>query len=213
VLDAYGMNIPNSEIAATPDDAVRIAGEIGYPIVLKIASPDILHKTDMGGVRVGLSNAQEVRDAFELMVYRANRYLPEARVLGCLVQEMAPSGLEILIGMNRDPQFGPLVTFGLGGIYVETLKDVTFRIAPFSRKAATNMLTEIRTHALLDGVRGNPPVDKEVIIDTLLRIGQLVQDFPEIAELDINPLIVYEEGQGGIAIDMRLILDRKNDQE
>ncbi len=213
VLDAYGMKIPRSEIAATPDDAVRIASEIGYPIVLKIASPDILHKTDMGGVRVGLSSAQEVRDAFELMVYRANRYLPEARVLGCLVQEMAPSGLEILIGINRDPQFGPLVTFGLGGIYVETLKDVTFRIAPFSRKAATNMLTEIRTHALLDGVRGAPPVDKEVIIDTLLRIGQLVQDFPEITELDINPLIVYEEGQGGIAIDMRLILDRKHDQE
>ncbi|MBN1450216.1 MAG: acetate--CoA ligase family protein [Anaerolineales bacterium] len=213
VLEAYGMKIPKSEIAATPDDAVRIAGEIGYPIVLKIASPDILHKTDMGGVRVGLSSAQEVRDAFELMVYRANRYLPEARVLGCLVQEMAPPGLEILIGMNRDPQFGPLVTFGLGGIYVETLKDVTFRIAPFSRKAATNMLTEIRTHALLDGVRGNPPVDKEIIIDTLLRIGQLVQDFPEITELDINPLIVYEEGHGGIAIDMRLILDRKHDQE
>jgi acetyl coenzyme A synthetase (ADP forming)-like protein len=213
VLDAYGMAIPRSEIAATPDDAVRIANEIGFPIVLKIASPDILHKTDMGGVRVGLSSAQEVRDAFELMVYRANRYLPEARVLGCLVQEMAPAGLEILIGMNRDPQFGPLVTFGLGGIYVETLKDVTFRIAPFSRKEATQMLTEIRTHALLDGVRGNPPADKEVIIDTLLRIGQLVQDFPEITELDINPLIVYEEGQGGIAIDMRLILNEKHNQE
>ena len=112
--------------------AATIAGKIGYPVVLKIASPDILHKTDVGGVKVGLQNASDVRDAFELMVYRAQRYIPEARIWGCLVQEMAPSGgLEVLVGMNRDPQFGPLITFGLGGIYVETLRDVTFRVAPF----------------------------------------------------------------------------------
>jgi acetyltransferase len=108
--------------------------------------------------------------------------------------------------MNRDPQFGPLVTFGLGGIYVETLKDVAFRLAPFSRREAEAILGEIRTHALLDGVRGRPAVDKPVLVDALLRIGQLVQDFPEIAELDINPFVVYEAGQGGIAIDMRLVL-------
>ena len=126
-------------------------------MVLKIASPDILHKTDVEGVKVGLENASEVKDAFELMVYRAQRYLPEARLWGCLVQEMVPpGGLEVLVGMLRDPQFGPLVTFGLGGIYVETLKDVTFRVAPFSRQEARDMLTEIRTHALLDGVRGQP---------------------------------------------------------
>jgi acetyltransferase len=211
ILEAYGLRIPQSEIGTTPEHAVEIANRIGYPIVLKIASPDILHKTDMGGVRVGLRSTQEVRDAFELMVYRANRYLPEAQVLGCLVQEMAPpGGLEILIGMNRDPQFGPLVTFGLGGIYVETLKDVTFRIAPFSPLEAEQMLGEIRARALLDGVRGAPPVDKEAIIDTLLRIGQLVVDFPEIVELDINPLIVYEQGLGAISIDMRLILKRNS---
>ena len=120
-----------------------------------------------------------------------------------------PSGLEILVGMNRDPQFGPLVTFGLGGIYVETLKDVTFRVAPFSYQEARQMLSEIRSHALLDGVRGEPAVDKEAIIDTLLRVGQLVQDFPEIVELDINPLIVYPDGQGAISIDMRLVLSRE----
>ena len=119
---------------------------------------------------------------------------------------MVPQGLEILIGMNRDPQFGPLVTFGLGGIYVEILKDVTFRVAPFSRQEAQAMLSEIRTRALLDGMRGNPPVDKQALLEALLRIGQLVTDFPEIAELDINPFMVYEEGQGGIALDMRLIL-------
>lgn len=209
IQKAYGLRLPKSELAATPDDAVKIAADIGYPVVLKIASPDILHKTDVGGVRVGLGNASDVRDAFELMTYRAERYLPEARLWGCLVQEMAPAGgLEILVGMNRDPQFGPLVTFGLGGIYVETLKDVTFRVAPFSRLEANAMLSEIRAHSLLDGVRGQPAVDKDAIIDTLLRIGQLVQDFPEIVELDINPLIVYPEGQGAISIDMRLVLTK-----
>jgi acetyltransferase len=153
------------------------------------------------------------------MIYRAQRYVPEARIWGCLVQEMAPDGgLEVLVGMNRDPQFGPLVTFGLGGIYVETLKDVTFRIAPFSRLEAQEMIDEIRAHALLDGVRGKPAADKEAIVDTLLRVSQLVQDFPEIAELDINPLMVYPRGQGAIAIDMRLILqapgkDARNPEE
>jgi len=122
------------------------------------------------------------------------------------VQKMASSGLEVLIGMNRDPQFGPLVTFGLGGIYVETLRDVAFRIAPFSRAEAEEMIREIRARALLDGVRGEPAVDQESIVDTLLRIGQLVQDFPEIAELDINPYVVYERGEGGLALDMRLVL-------
>jgi acetyltransferase len=209
ILTAYGMRIPESQLAANPDEAIAIASKIGYPVVLKIASPDILHKTDVGGVKVGLDNAGEVRDAFELMVYRAQRYLPQAHLWGCLVQEMVPSGgLEVLVGMNRDPQFGPLVTFGLGGIYVETLKDVTFRIAPFAMQSAENMLSEIRARALLDGVRGEPAVDKEAIVDTLLRIGQLVQDFPEILELDINPLMVYPKGMGAIAIDMRLVLSK-----
>lgn len=209
ILKAYDLQIPDSKLAKNSDEAVRIASEIGYPVVLKIASPDILHKTDLGGVKVGLSNGSEVKDAFELMLYRAERYLPTAEIWGCQVQEMAPpGGLEVLIGMNRDPQFGPLVTFGLGGIYVEVLKDVTFRVAPFSRREAENMVNEIRAKALLDGVRGNPPVDKEAIVEILLKMGQLVQDFPGIMEFDINPLIVYPEGQGAIAIDMRLILDK-----
>lgn len=207
ILKAFNLRIPRSKIAKNPDEAIEIAREIGYPVVLKIASPDILHKTDVGGVKVGLQNQTDVRDAFELMVYRAQRYVPEAHIWGCLVQEMVPSGgLEVLVGMNRDPQFGPLVTFGLGGIYVETLKDVTFRVAPFSRLEAEEMLSEIRAHALLDGVRGQPEVDKDAIVDTLLRIGQLVQDFPDIVELDINPLVVYPRGEGAIALDMRVVL-------
>ncbi len=206
ILQAYGLEIPPSELASNPEEAVEIANGMGYPVVLKVASPDILHKTDVGGVKVGLQNAGDVRDAFDLITYRAQRYLPEARLWGCLVQKMVPPGLEVLIGMNRDPQFGPLVTFALGGIYVEILKDAAFRIAPFSRREAQAMLGEIRAKALLEGVRGQPPVDQQALVEALLRIGQLVLDFPEIIELDINPYVVYEQGQGGIAIDMRLVL-------
>jgi acetyl coenzyme A synthetase (ADP forming)-like protein len=213
ILTAYGLKIPASELAETDDQAVEIANRIGYPVVLKVASPDILHKTDVGGVKVGLQNPTEIRDAFDLITYRAQRYLPEARLWGCLVQKMAPPGLEVLIGMNRDPQFGPLVTFGLGGIYVEILKDASFRIAPFSCGEAEDMLKEIRAHALLDGVRGEPPTDKTAVVDALLRIAQLVTDFPEILELDINPFIVYEEGLGGISIDMRLVLNPEIQQQ
>ncbi|MGF1504725.1 MAG: acetate--CoA ligase family protein [Anaerolineae bacterium] len=207
IMEAYHMRIPESRLAESADEAVQIAGEIGYPVVLKIASPDILHKTDVGGVKVGLDSPGDVRDAIDLMTYRASRYVPGARIWGCLVQEMSPKGLEVLVGMNRDPQFGPLVTFALGGIYVEVLKDATFRIAPFSRDEAWQMLDEIRARDLLEGVRGEPPVDQEAIVETLMQVGQLVQDFPEIVELDINPLMVFEKGQGALAIDMRLVLD------
>ncbi len=209
ILKAYRMRIPASELAATADEAVALADRIGYPVVLKIASPDILHKTDVGGVRVGLQTATDVRDAFDLIVYRAQRYVPDARIWGCLVQEMVPQGTEILIGMSRDPQFGPLVTFGLGGIYVEALKDVTFRVAPFDRTEAMAMLGEIRSHALIEGVRGQKPLDKDAIVDALLRISQLVTDFPNIVELDINPLMVYEQGRGANSLDMRLVLSAK----
>ena len=206
-----GIATVETRLALSQKEAIAISKEMGFPVVLKIASPDILHKTDVGGVKVGLESASDVRDAFDLITYRAQRYVPDARIWGCLVQKMVPTGLEVLIGMNRDPQFGPLVTFGLGGIYVETFKDVTFRTAPFSRSEAEEMLSEIRARSLLDGVRGKPPVDKQIVVDALLRINQLVTDFPEITELDINPFIVYEAGRGGIAIDMRLVL--KSDEK
>ncbi|MBE2193702.1 MAG: acetate--CoA ligase family protein [Anaerolinea sp.] len=209
ILSAYKLRIPQAKLAATADEAVAFADQIGYPVVLKIASPDILHKTDVGGVKVNLTNANDVRDAFDLIVYRAGRYVPGAVIWGCLVQEMLPKGMEILVGMNRDPQFGPLVTFGLGGIYVEVLKDVTFRVAPFDQTQANEMLGEIRSHHLLDGVRGAPPADKAAIIETLLKISQLVTDFPEIVELDINPLLVYDQGRGAVSLDMRLVLASK----
>jgi acetyltransferase len=206
VLRAYGFPIPESRLAKTPDEAVTIAEEIGYPVVLKIASPDILHKTDVGGVKVGLDSPSDVRDAFDLMNYRAQRYVPGARIWGCQVQQMVRGGREVLLGMSRDPQFGPLVAFGLGGIYVEALKDVAFRVAPFSRQEAEEMIREIRSFPLLEGVRGEPPADFEAMVDSLLKISRLVTDFPEIVELDINPLMVFDEGGGAMAIDMRLVL-------
>jgi acetyltransferase len=213
ILKAYGIPAPPSELAETPEKAIAIADRIGYPVVLKVASPDILHKTDVGGVKVGLQNSSDVRDAFDLITYRAQRYLPEARLWGCLVQKMVEPGIEILIGMNRDPQFGPLITFGLGGIYVEILKDVSFRVAPLSRQDAGAMQDEIRAHALLDGVRGQEPVDQSAIAETLLRVSQLAMDHSQIAELDINPFVAYQEGRGGIALDMRLVLAASEQSE
>jgi len=206
LLAAYGFPIPRSVLAATPEEAVAAAEEMGYPVVMKIASPDILHKTDVGGVKLNLRSPDDVRDAFDLIVYRAGRYVPGARIWGCLVQQMVTGGREVLLGMSRDPQFGPLVAFGLGGIYVEVLKDVAFRVAPFSRQEAEEMIREIRSYPLLEGIRGEPPADHEAMVDALLRISQLVTDFPEIVELDINPLMVFEEGRGAMAIDMRLVL-------
>jgi acetyl coenzyme A synthetase (ADP forming)-like protein len=210
VLEAYGFPIPESRLAETPDEAVVIAEEIGYPVVLKIASPDILHKTDVDGVKVNLRSATDVRDAFDLMVYRAGRYVPGAKVWGCQVQQMVQGGREILLGMSRDPQFGPLVAFGLGGIYVEALKDVAFRVAPFSPQEAGEMIREIRSFPLLEGVRGEPPADFGAMVDALLKVSRLVTDFPEIVELDINPLMVFDEGRGAMAIDMRLVLASEN---
>ena len=206
IMQAYGIRIPASKLATTADEAVGVAEEIGYPVVMKIASPDILHKTDIGGVKLGISNATDVRDAFDLLVYRATRYMPDAEIWGCLVQEMVRGGKEVIVGMNCDPQFGPLMMFGLGGIYVEALKDVAFRIAPFSRQEAEEMVTEIRSYSLLRGIRGERPSDTEAIVDTLLRLSQLVTDFPEIMEMDVNPLIVFEAGRGAVGVDMRLVL-------
>ena len=206
IMQAYGLPMPPSALASTAEEAVAAAERIGYPVVMKIASPDILHKTDIGGVKLNLNTPGDVRDAFDLLVFRATRYMPDAEIWGCLVQQQVRGGKEVILGMSRDPQFGPLLLFGLGGIYVEALKDVTFRVAPIDEREAREMMGEIRAHSLLRGVRGEPPSDLEAIVDTLLRMSQLVTDFPEIAEMDINPLIVFEQGKGALGIDMRLVL-------
>ncbi|MCG8346640.1 MAG: acetate--CoA ligase family protein [Chloroflexales bacterium] len=206
VMDAYGLHLPQSRLAQSPDEAAQIATEIGYPVVMKISSPDILHKTDIGGVRVGIPDAAAARDSYELIEYRARKYSPDARIWGVLVQEMIGKGRELLVGVNRDPQFGPLIVVGMGGIYVEVLKDVAFRLAPMSRQEVAEQIQSIRTFPLLRGVRGEAPADIASIEDVVLRVSQLVTDFPEIVEMDINPLVVHNQGEGAIVLDARIIL-------
>ncbi len=206
IMEAYHIPIPPSKLCKVPEEAVDFAEKVGYPVVMKIASPAILHKTDVGGVRLNIQSARDVRDSFDLITFRATRYMPGAEIWGCLVQQQVRGGKEVIIGMNRDPQFGPLVMFGLGGIYVEALHDVSFRIAPFAEEEASEMMKEIRSYNLLLGVRGEPKSDLNGLVETLLKVSQLAADFPQIVEMDINPLIVFEEGRGVMGIDMRLVL-------
>lgn len=206
VMAAYGMKLPESRLARSPEEAAQIASEIGFPVVMKISSPDILHKSDIGGVRVGIADAQSASDAYELIAYRARKYSPNARIWGVLVQEMARKGREVLVGVSRDPQFGPLIGFGMGGIYVEVLKDVEFRLAPLSRQEVSEQVRAIRSFPLLQGVRGEQPADLVAAEDVVLRVSQLVSDFPEIVEMDINPLVVYNQGEGVTVLDARIIL-------
>lgn len=206
VLAAYGFRVPAARLVRSAEEAAQAAEGIGYPVVMKISSPDILHKSDIGGVRVGIATTEQVADTFDLIMLRAQRYMPDAKLNGVLVQEMVRGGKEVILGMSRDPQFGPLIMFGLGGIYVEVLKDVAFRVAPLDRRSAQQMLQEIRGSALLGGARGERPADTEAITEALLRLSQLVLDFPEILELDINPLAALEPGRGVVAIDSRITI-------
>jgi len=206
ILEAYGIATPKTRLARNPDEAVRFAQEIGFPVAVKIASPDIVHKTDVGGVQLNVATAADVRKAFDLMIYRAGEYVPDAEIWGCLIQEMIIGGKEVIVGMHRDPHFGPLMMFGLGGIYVEALRDVAFRIAPFDRRDAKEMIGDIRASGVLRGVRGERASDLEALAEALLRLSQLAVDFPEIVEFDINPVTVFEDGHGLVGIDPRLIL-------
>jgi acetyltransferase len=192
--------------ASSASKASDAAGRIGYPVVLKIVSPQILHKSDVGGVRVGLASKEAVHEAYAQMVARAGAAAPHARIEGVLVQEQVTGGREVILGMARDPQFGPLLMFGLGGIYVEALKDVTFRIAPLARAEAEAMMREVRAFPILQGVRGEAPADLAALVEDILRLSQLVSDFPEIAEIDINPLFVKPAGEGTVALDARIRL-------
>jgi len=204
VLSAYGLPVTKSRVAKTPEEAAAYADEIGYPVVMKIVSPDILHKSDVGGVRVGVYTPEAVKEAFEEIVHRVYSFMPDAEIWGIDVQEMVKPGREVIIGVSNDPQFGHLIMFGLGGIYVEVMRDVTFRVAPLTPEEARAMTREIRGYPLLMGVRGQPPADMKTLVDCLLRISQLVQDFPQINELDINPLVLYSESEGAVAVDSRL---------
>ncbi len=208
ILEAYGFVTPKGSIATTAEQAVNTAEQLGYPVVLKIWSPDILHKSDVGGVKLGIGSAQEVRDAFDLMMYRIPGKLPNANILGVFVQQMCQKGKEVILGMHRDPHFGPLMMFGMGGTMVEVLKDVSFYLAPITSDEAKQMLANTRTYKILQGVRGEEGVDIDAIAEGLQRLSQLVTEFPQIQEMDINPLVVGPEGTTPIAVDARISVEQ-----
>ena len=207
ILEAYGFVTPRGSVAITADQAADIAEQLGYPVVLKIWSPDIVHKSDVGGVKLGLGSAEAVKDAFDLMMYRIPKKAPDADILGVLVQEMCGKGKEVILGMHRDPHFGAMLMFGLGGTTVEVLKDVSFHLAPITADEATEMLVRTKTYQLLKGVRGAEGVDIEAIAEGLQRLSQLVTEFPQIQEMDINPFVVGPTGSTPIAVDARVSVE------
>jgi len=207
ILRAYKFNVPPGDAALTAEQAIEVAERIGYPVAMKIASPDILHKSDMGGVKLNLNQAEEVRDAYDLMMLRISQKAPQARLEGVYVEKMCGKGREVIIGMTRDPQFGPMLMFGLGGIFVEVMKDVTFYLAPITASEAMQMLESTRSYNLLKGVRGQKGVNIEGIAAGIQRISQLVTDFEQIVEMDINPFIVGPVGAEPIAADARITIN------
>lgn len=206
VLSAYGFSLPQRIVTETSREAISAANSLGYPVVMKIVSPDILHKSDVGGVKVGITEKSQVARSFEDLISNAKRFMPEALIMGVTVEEMIAPGKEVVLGSSRDPSFGPLLMFGLGGIYVEVLKDVSFRIAPLTFSEAELMIKEIRSYPILKGVRGEKPSDLIAVRESLLRLSQLVTDFSEILEIDINPLMVLPAGKGAVVIDSRLTI-------
>jgi acyl-CoA synthetase (NDP forming) len=205
VCAEYGIPVTKFRLAKNEAEAIASARSIGFPVVLKIVSPDIIHKSDVGGVIVNLKNEQEIRHAYDQVLKRAKEKVPRAEIVGVLVQEMALPSTEVIVGAIKDPQFGPAIMFGLGGVFVEVLKDVTFRVAPISIDDATEMISEVKAYPLLKGYRNTPPADLEAITNILLNTSKLVTAHPEIKELDLNPIIVYEKGAK--TVDARIILE------
>jgi acetyl coenzyme A synthetase (ADP forming)-like protein len=206
VVKYYGIPAPASGLATSADEAVKLAENMGYPVVMKVVSPEIMHKTDIGGVELNLTNANMVRIAFDEIIRKSRKAQPLAKIYGITVDKMVPKGREMIIGMSRDPQFGPMVMFGLGGIYVNFLKDVAFRLAPMNVREAQEMMEETRSYSLLKGVRGESPADINTLRESIIRVSHLVWDFPEIKDLDINPIFVYDEGKGVSALDVKMTL-------
>ncbi len=210
IAECYGIPVAKISLATSAEEATKMAEELGYPVVLKIASPDIVHKSDIGGIKVGLETPRQVEAAFLEIVDNARKHMPKAIIYGVDVQEMAEEGKELIIGCSRDVQFGPLIMFGAGGIFVNYLKDVAFRLAPMTRSDASELMKETKIGTLLEGVRGEPPSDIVAIQDTILRISQLVTDFEEIVELDINPAFAYEKDKGVSAVDVKITIGGEN---
>jgi acyl-CoA synthetase (NDP forming) len=205
VCAEYGIPVTTFALTKSATEAVKLAEKIGYPVVLKIVSPDVIHKSDVGGVIVGLKNSSDVTNGYEQILKNVQKRNPRTKIVGVLVQEMAPSATEVIVGAIKDPQFGPAVMFGLGGIFVEVLKDVAFRVAPITEDEAFEMISEVKAYPLLQGYRNTPPADIGAITKILLSTSKLVTDFPKIKEMDLNPIIVYEKGAK--TVDARIILE------
>jgi acetate---CoA ligase (ADP-forming) subunit beta len=205
ILKEAGINTTEIRLAASENEVLSLSREIGFPVVLKISSPDISHKSDAGGVKVGLKNEAEVAQAYREIMTSIKTKLPSARIEGITVQNMARPGTEIIMGMTRDPQFGPVLMFGLGGVWVEVLKDVAFRIVPLTRWDASSMIKEIRGYSLLQGYRNLEPVDISLLEDLLMKLSEFLEKTPEIKEMDLNPVLAYKDG--AIAVDARIVID------
>lgn len=204
VLAEAGIPVATTTLARTREEAQEAAEHAGYPVVLKIVSPDIAHKSDVGGVKLNLHNRDAVGQAFDEIIENARKAVPGARIAGVAVQHMAPQGTEVIVGMTTDPQFGPVLMFGLGGIMVEVLKDVSFRLVPLEEKDAQAMIDEIKGRPVLSGVRGQPPADIAALKQTILKVSEFVQQHPEVRELDLNPVFAYPDG--ALAVDARIVV-------
>jgi acetate---CoA ligase (ADP-forming) subunit beta len=205
LLREAGIPTVETRLARSKDESVRISQELGFPVALKIVSPEITHKTDVGGVKLGLHTAKEVEAAFDQILSAVKQREPKAAIEGVSVQKMAAPGTEVIVGMTKDPQFGPVLMFGLGGVLVEILKDVSFRIVPLERQDAADMIRQIKGYRLLEGYRGYEPVKVGALEDILLKVSAFVDGHPEIKELDLNPVFAYKDG--AVAVDARIVLE------
>ena len=204
LLKEYGIPVPDFKLIKSEDEIARLAKEINFPIVMKIVSPDIIHKTDAGGVKVGVKDEEEARMTYQEIISIAIKYNKKARISGVITYTMIPQGTEIIIGMMKDPHFGPVIMFGLGGIFVEVLKDISFRILPIEEIDAREMIAEIKGYEILKGARGNPPRDIRAIEEVLMKVSKLTMENPEINEIDLNPIFAFENGIQ--VVDARMIL-------
>jgi len=204
LLKEYHISLPEAELANNLDKAVEAGNRLGYPLAMKVVSPEIIHKSDAGGIKLGLNNQEDIKTAFNEIITNAEKVVKKEKILGTLISPMAKKGQECIIGMIRDAQFGPVIMFGLGGIFVEVLKDVSFRVAPLAAEDIDEMVEEIKGYKILTGIRGEKPKDIAAIKNILVRLSEIVIDNPEIKEIDLNPVIVHENGAS--IVDSRVIL-------